>query len=1030
MTVYYVDLENGNDSDNGLSFATRKKSINSITLSEGDDVRVMATEPATSIGNATWGQQQTGPEDSCYLVHDEGGNIRVQLTSNVYGIYPDDGYVIIKDSTLTNLNGIWKTTAHANGGYLLQGSNFTTLAVSTGTSAGGGKLISINGKIVRIAQELVANVQPNAWDAVQVSNPVTAWVNSPEGADGITNGSSYYPGSAPFKSIPGTSWRIAWNNAGTDVTVTQQPYVDNRAASTSWSNRYIGNSYYGGTNYTTTIYVGYSYYRHIFGTYTAPYIAINTNSYMQFGSYTSTNTGHSASNPPTKQYQVGARDSEAYYVRYQSVSATNSTSWSDISSSNGYLIWFYGNRQDSSVIYRPAYPIVGGTDAEIEWTAYYFTANTVKNNAVVQIDIHNNVDWSQQTILPGTSTVAGFYDNGTKFDCGGVPANTTAFWHNYATTRDLSSFDSLSFFLSVNGVFTDNWKLRLHQGAYDSGASYIEVSLPMTSTPNSYTPVSVNFGTSMPNNIQAISIHYDGSSDITDALSFSISNILATSSTGIGFDSLIGRNDSSSKSWYKVGALRYINNETLVTLGNVNNDSESTPGGVSYYGSSVRSQIPDTNDVANIITETVTTYVRVPYRLSSVINSNIDRVQIRGGWNRSDMSTQDGVTMIEPPNPDTPGFSLTHDGIYMENFYVHGGKQGYYMNGAAGTELVNCNAGYTSVDGILLESSSNCIIKDSTLTAVPDGVRILSSGACDLRSVVIDSCTNGVVFSTYTDSIDTYDLVIRGSTANAFSGKDAMQCTDFNPYILSHGDCYDFDACFGHRVIGGHIDRGLYTGNATVTYRNTYNSELSFKEMEQSSIDNYSYNGNTNVNDVTNASYNAYGADGSQIRYYSLAGIVLRRHPTITSPSGTLPDGSTDPGNKVYRWEKLSSTEVGQLHQPGFNLSCPRVKLGDIPCAAGSILTVTAKVMHYGTNLGRLFVRCSAAESTCGLTEDFLEHWPTTSTSSDTNWYTYNSDITIPQSGVATLYLHYGTTNSTNSTNSRIYYTDLQVTST
>lgn len=1024
MTVYYVDFEGGNDSNNGLTFANRKATTNSISLNEGDEIRVMATAPATSIGNATWGQQQTGPEDYCYQVHDEGGNIRVTLTSNVDGIYPDNGYAIIRDSTLTNLNGIWKTTAHANGGFLLQGSNFTTLAVSSGSSAGGGKLISINGKIVRIAQELVSDVQPNAWDAVQVANPVTAWVNNPAGADGVTNGSSYYPGSAPFKSIPGTSWRIAWNNTGTDVTVTEQTYVDNRAASSSWSNRYIGNNYYGGTNYTTSVYLG-SYYRHIFGTYNGYYVAINTNSYMQFGSYASTNTNHSASNPATRQFQIGARDSEAYYIRYRAVSASNSTSWSDISSSTGYLIWFYGNRQDSSQTVRPGYPVVGGTDAEIEWTAFYFSNNSIKNNAVMQVDIHNNVDWSQQTIIPSTASVAGFYDLGTQFNCGGVSANTTAFWHNYATTRDLSSFDSLSFFMSVSGVFTNNWKLRLHQGAYDSGASYLEVALPVTTTGSTYTPVSVNFGTSMPNNIQAISIHYDGSSDITDSVSFSISNILATSSTGIGFGSLIGRNDSTSKSWYKIGALRYVNNETLVTLGNVNNLVESTPGGISYYGTSDRSQIPDTNDVANISSDTVTTYVREPYQLSAAITSNRDRVQIRGGWNRTDMSTQDGITMIQPPD-DTQGLYLTHDGIYAENFYVHGGNYGYDLETAYGTELVNCNAGYNSSSGFLVESSNNSIIKDSTVTAANEGVLFLSSGACDLRSVVLDGCGIGMRFSQYTDSIDTYDLVIRGALTDSVRGLDTMNCTDFNPYILSHGDCYDLDTCYNHRVIGGNVELGLHQ-SGSVIFRNTSNSTLSFKEMEEVI---YSYSAATSVHAVGSASYNAYGNDGSVARYYNNAGIWLRRNSTITAPSGTLPDGSTDPGNKVYQWERSLSTETGKLWPPGFNIGCPRVKIGDVPCAAGSTVTVTAKVQHQGYNYGRLFVRCSAAESTCGLTQDVLEYWPTPASSNDTNWYTYSTDITIPQSGVATIYLHYGTTSTSGGTNTRIHYTDLQVTST
>ena len=60
MTTYYVDFEGGNDSNDGTSFANRKKTFVGIcspdettNLDAGDEVRVMG-QPINSIGNATW----------------------------------------------------------------------------------------------------------------------------------------------------------------------------------------------------------------------------------------------------------------------------------------------------------------------------------------------------------------------------------------------------------------------------------------------------------------------------------------------------------------------------------------------------------------------------------------------------------------------------------------------------------------------------------------------------------------------------------------------------------------------------------------------------------------------------------------------------------------------------------------------------------------------------------------------------------------------------------------------------------------
>lgn len=55
MTVYFIDHDNGNNSNNGQSFANRKKTFDSLgTLATNDEVRVMASPDPISIGSGQW----------------------------------------------------------------------------------------------------------------------------------------------------------------------------------------------------------------------------------------------------------------------------------------------------------------------------------------------------------------------------------------------------------------------------------------------------------------------------------------------------------------------------------------------------------------------------------------------------------------------------------------------------------------------------------------------------------------------------------------------------------------------------------------------------------------------------------------------------------------------------------------------------------------------------------------------------------------------------------------------------------------
>ena len=55
MTIYYVDPIDGNDSNDGLTFATRKKKIKSvITNSNANEIRVIESNGGLVSPNTTW----------------------------------------------------------------------------------------------------------------------------------------------------------------------------------------------------------------------------------------------------------------------------------------------------------------------------------------------------------------------------------------------------------------------------------------------------------------------------------------------------------------------------------------------------------------------------------------------------------------------------------------------------------------------------------------------------------------------------------------------------------------------------------------------------------------------------------------------------------------------------------------------------------------------------------------------------------------------------------------------------------------
>jgi hypothetical protein len=61
MRTFFIDPVDGNDANNGLSFANRKRTISSVSgsLTAGDNVRIIANTAPINIGSCTWNQYGT-----------------------------------------------------------------------------------------------------------------------------------------------------------------------------------------------------------------------------------------------------------------------------------------------------------------------------------------------------------------------------------------------------------------------------------------------------------------------------------------------------------------------------------------------------------------------------------------------------------------------------------------------------------------------------------------------------------------------------------------------------------------------------------------------------------------------------------------------------------------------------------------------------------------------------------------------------------------------------------------------------------
>lgn len=154
MATFYLDFENGNDANDGTTFANRWKTMtNGATaarIAPGDTIRIMGSPAPTSLGiNGTW---TSGILEGTKAMSNATNATPISITSGGHGYSTGDTVVIEGVTGLTAANGTWEIT-------VTDASNFT-LNGSVGNAAylSGGSIRRRNNCRVMLASAVTQNI--------------------------------------------------------------------------------------------------------------------------------------------------------------------------------------------------------------------------------------------------------------------------------------------------------------------------------------------------------------------------------------------------------------------------------------------------------------------------------------------------------------------------------------------------------------------------------------------------------------------------------------------------------------------------------------------------------------------------------------------------------------------------------------------------------------------------------------------------------------------------------------------------------
>jgi len=189
MTIYYVDPVNGNDSNNGTSFATAVKTPTALNLNlvtGGDEVRFAESKVVDTGYDATFTLQQAYQAGGINLSNATNTS-PIQITSLAnHGLVTGDWVYVTAVGGNTNANGMWRVTK-------VDSTNFT-LNGSAGNAAytSGGAMRKRTGSVITLPPGSVKNISMTG-NTGQITYPYNCgnWVGSAGALTSLNLGSPH-----------------------------------------------------------------------------------------------------------------------------------------------------------------------------------------------------------------------------------------------------------------------------------------------------------------------------------------------------------------------------------------------------------------------------------------------------------------------------------------------------------------------------------------------------------------------------------------------------------------------------------------------------------------------------------------------------------------------------------------------------------------------------------------------------------------------------------------------------------------------
>lgn len=548
-----------------------------------------------------------------------------------------------------------------------------------------------------------------------------------------------------------------------------------------------------------------------------------------------------------------------------------------------------------------------------------------------------------------------------------------AAYYTLPASLDLSAFQQVSFWVYLaSGTVGAAGSVYLALCTDTIGNSVAHTcNIPALGATSVWVPVTVNLGTNLNAAIQSVALYV-----VTDngAQTFIIDNIIAckaeSSADSVTLTSLISKSDGTGdESWYPIQS---INNDVIM-IANQNVNGPLTAAIMGYSGA----------------TETVTSYKRETIKvdaqatltgagLNVVTDSGTagNLISYSGGWNRTDMSTQTGVTWLDGQNGNSYGVNLTSVN-YISLDRINACR---YNAGLLGSTATNVTIGsiYTiaTSTGVSVNASSSAF-NITNIWSNNSNTFNLSGIGHNIANIklVANNASGGVSFASTRNSYVGAIAASNNTNQNISFGTGAMNVTVGTATLTASPLSRAISVAAANNC---YINGGSSSGNAAgilfSSYGELYLNNFTINEAIETEVSAGVAGGIAYSNRHDNTDNNSWV-------FLAGLGTVNQQSSVVDSPATTA-------------WQMRPTTTDATAISP------VRLKIGTVVCAASALVTVTVRMRRDDTGLTMRLV-CPGGQIS-GVANDVSADM----TAAANTWETVTITFTPSKAGAVDIYAY------------------------